>query len=399
MIEAPLSWIKEIQTTLIDAGAIPLSGYAPAFPWEALSQKIAELLQSPDVKISLRQTTVLKGPDVLKGFGAGCISIALDLTPLNGQAFWVMGKEDVATFTTMALTQSPGIKGFSSAKFQEGFYYYLCTEIVQTANEINALGDLSISMASPALPPEEESLCIDVEIKFPQRTLWGRLVCPASVHETYKTHFSHEEPPPLTSAFASQMDVTVRVELGQTHLTVSQWKNVHVGDFILLERCTFDPLSKKGNALLMLEQTPLLRARIKDSSLKIIDYALYREEEHTMNPEIPPEDEHTEHEAAEEEFISDVESEETTEHLWSPEDGEVEKMISAKEIPLTLTVEVARMRINLEKLLQLAPGNVLELPVRPEQGVDIVISGKKVAKAELIQLGDMLGLKILQLGE
>jgi flagellar motor switch protein FliN/FliY len=47
-------------------------------------------------------------------------------------------------------------------------------------------------------------------------------------------------------------------------------------------------------------------------------------------------------------------------------------------------------------LLHLKPGNVLELSVRPEQGVDLSIGGKKVAKAELVKLGDVLGVKILE---
>ena len=67
-----------------------------------------------------------------------------------------------------------------------------------------------------------------------------------------------------------------------------------------------------------------------------------------------------------ESFDAEDNSEETSEtapeenHLWAPEDiGEInEKMISSSELPLTLTVEVARLQINLNKLLQLSPGNV-----------------------------------------
>jgi flagellar motor switch protein FliN/FliY len=75
-----------------------------------------------------------------------------------------------------------------------------------------------------------------------------------------------------------------------------------------------------------------------------------------------------------------------------------ENMIPADQVPMTVTVEVTRLRVSLDKLLQLSPGNVLELPVKPEQGVDLTINGKKVAKAELIKMGDALGVKILQIG-
>lgn len=402
MTQAPLSWIKEIHHTLIDAKAIPLSGNVPDFPWEKLSRTIAALLQTPELTLSARRTTFLKGADILSGLGMGPISIALEATPLGGEVFWVMGKEDVAALTAIALTEAHDTKGFSSPKFQEGFYYYLGTQVVQMIDEMNAFGELSIKMAKPALPQQEESLCIDVEIQIPKHKFWGRLVCPASFHQAFKAHFYSELPHPLTSAAARQMDVTIGIELGHTELSVSEWKSISIGDFILLDRCTFDPTTKKGTAALMLEQTPLLRARIKDNSLKIIDYAFYREEKPHMNPEIPPDEENQEPHLEPEDFSSaELESEDSAnkEHLWSPEDGTMEKLISSKDIPLTLTVEVARMRINLEKLMQLSPGNILELPVRPEHGVDVVIGGKKVAKAELVKLGEMLGIKILQLGD
>ena len=95
------------------------------------------------------------------------------------------------------------------------------------------------------------------------------------------------------------------------------------------------------------------------------------------------------------------ESPKNEESLWASdtEESSLDTLIPTSDIQLSLTVEVARFKINLEKLLQLKPGNVLELPVRPEQGVDISIGGKKVAKAELIKLGDILGVKILQRGD
>jgi flagellar motor switch protein FliN len=397
MNEAPLSWVKEIQHTLIDTGAIPLSGHAPAFPWNALSSQISSLLDLPDLKITPHQTSFLKDNAITTGFGSGFVSIALDLAPLSNQVFWLMSRDDVAKLTSLALTLSQKEKGFSSPKFQEGFYYFLGTQAVQTVNALSCFGNLALNIAKPASPPQEESLCIDVEIQHPEHTFWGRLVCPTSFHEAFKTHFASREPPPLTEAATQHIDISLHVQLGQTSLSLSEWQGVNVGDFILLDRCTFDPKTHKGTAALVLEQTPIFRARIKDNSLKIVDYALYREEENSMNFKSP----HNEENPEEDLSSVELEAEEADEgkHLWSPENDETTKLISPREIPLTLSIEVARLQMSLDKLLQLSPGNVLELPVKPEQGVDVVIGGKKVAKAELIKLGAVLGIKILQIGE
>ena len=404
MTQAPLSWVQEIHHALIEAKEIPLHGLSPVFPWEACSQQIASALQLPELKIIPGQTQFLTDDKITEGLGEDFISIPLEMAPLSGKAFWIMAKADIAKWTALNLTPANGTKGFSSPQFQEGFYYFLAVKVLAAIRELNPFGDLSPQMGKTAELPKEQALCIDVEIQHPKQTLWGRIVCPLEFHQAFKAHFSQRTPTPLTSALAKQIDVPIRVEIGQSVLSLSKWKNASVGDFILLDRCTFHPQTHKGTATLSLYQTPLLRARVKETHLKIVDYAFYREEKKLMSPETPSNEENREETFEEGEILSSEESSEVDaeeNHLWSAENPEAvsEKIISASEIPMTLTVEVARMRMNLDKLLQVSPGNVLELPVKPEQGVDLTVDGKIVAKGELIKLGEMLGVKILQIGQ
>jgi len=72
--------------------------------------------------------------------------------------------------------------------------------------------------------------------------------------------------------------------------------------------------------------------------------------------------------------------------------------ITPNEIPVNLVVEIGRIQMNVQKLLQLEPGNLLELNVHPEQGVDLVINSKKVGKGELVRVGENLGIRILEIG-
>ena len=151
---------------------------------------------------------------------------------------------------------------------------------------------------------------------------------------------------------------------------------------------------------MVLNKTPLFRARLKTDAIKILDYAFYYEEpmDHTSGDE----PENTEGEIpSDENFIEEEMGSE--EHMWSTEpkkeEGVMEKMLSSQEIPITLTVEVAKLQMNVAKLLQLKPGNTLELNMRPEQGVALTVNGKRIAKGELVKLGESLGVKILQIGE
>ena len=78
---------------------------------------------------------------------------------------------------------------------------------------------------------------------------------------------------------------------------------------------------------------------------------------------------------------------------------ETEEMISTEEIPIELHVEVGTILMDLKKVLQLKPGNLLELGIKPEQGVNLMVHGKPFAKGELLQVGDVLGVRIIKLAK
>lgn len=88
--------------------------------------------------------------------------------------------------------------------------------------------------------------------------------------------------------------------------------------------------------------------------------------------------------------------------LWSTPNGENEavgKILSSSQIPLTLTVEVARLTLPLEKVMHLKPGNLLDLNIGPAPTVHLTVGGRPVARGELVKIGDSVGVKILGLGE
>ncbi|HRD55405.1 MAG TPA: FliM/FliN family flagellar motor switch protein, partial [Parachlamydiaceae bacterium] len=68
-----------------------------------------------------------------------------------------------------------------------------------------------------------------------------------------------------------------------------------------------------------------------------------------------------------------------------------------EEMVLDVIVEVGRLEMSIEKLTELQPGNILEIDVRPENGVDLVVNGKRIGKGELLKLGEVLGVRILDI--
>lgn len=116
-------------------------------------------------------------------------------------------------------------------------------------------------------------------------------------------------------------------------------------------------------------------------------------------------DEEDESEEVEEEDTSDSESEkpeaepaEETETV-APSAAASASPVKPGEIPVTVCVEVARMNTDVQTLLNLQPGNLLEFHATPEQGVDLTINGSCVAKGELLQIGDAIGVRVLEVGQ
>ena len=117
------------------------------------------------------------------------------------------------------------------------------------------------------------------------------------------------------------------------------------------------------------------------------------------------EEEYTE-ELSEEEYTED---EEGLEEGSAPAQGENKpgeakpapvkevKPVKADEVPLDVVVEVGHFKITVQKLSELKPGDILDLNFRPEEGVQLVANGHYIAKGELLKIGDLIGVRILDI--
>ena len=395
MSEAPYYWLEKISEAARVMQKVPLLGTPPPFPWEACKQALSHNWNLPDLSFTPYKTLWRSHKEMLEGLGKDPKLTVFELTPLKGKVFLALSAEDVAKLTRSSLVSNGETKGFSDKRLQEGFYQYLLLEGVHAFEELHPFGDLSLTLAEESSLPSEGALCIDIQGEIAGKSLFARLLLSEEICASLRSHFI-QKPHAFSNELVKTLELSLKIEVGSTSLPLSKWKTIQGGDCLLLDRCTFDPKTHKGSAELVLDKTPLFRLRIREEGVKILDYAFYYEEEITAMDE---DDIEEDDEFEEEEEISKTEEENP---LWetTPNDeaNVLEKRITANDIPLTITVEIARLKLTVEKLLELKPGNELTLPVRPEQGVDLLINGKKVAKGELIKIGEALGIRILNIG-
>jgi flagellar motor switch protein FliN len=317
------------------------------FPWGDASHAIGSAIGVKDLTLSASRT-VWKGPgEVLQGLGDRPFLVSVEVSPIAGSVFFALSKHDVAHLTSRAVSTSEHKEGFSNAKLQEGFYHFLFLKALQAIDHLKIFKEVAFHFSPASSLPQENAFCIDIDCTFPEKTLKGRLICPQSFLSAFKAHQPMQKSTLLSSEATHNIEVTLRSEVGMASISPEEWEKINVGDFVMLDRCSYNPLEEKGSVTLLLGETPLLIARMKSEGMKILDYAFYQEDMPTT----------------ENQFI--------------------------------LTAEIGRIRLPLQKLLHLQPGAMIDLIQRPEQGVDITINGKKVASGELLKLGETIGLRIL----
>jgi len=356
MKEVSYDWLNLVEKALAKTEQLPSLEENFPFPWADASHAIGSGLQLTDLNLSSTRTAWKKHDAALQGLGEKVFIVSVEMAPIEGSVFFAMSENDVAYLTTQTLIGGEHKEGFSNAKLREGFYHFLFLKALEAVDHLKVFKEVSFHFSPNHTLPMQEALCIDIDLALPEKTVHGRLICPQSFLDSFKTFQPMQKGTLLSSETTQGIDVSLRCEVGHTSISREEWDKIQQGDFVILDRCSYDPMEQKGSATLMLGTTPLIIARMKPEGMKVLDFAFYKEES-TDNP-----------------------SSETP-----------------SESDLTVTAEIGHVSMPLNNLLHLEPGMMIDLVMRPEQGVDLTVDGKKVASGELLKLGETVGLRILDI--
>ncbi len=379
----PFHWVRKVDTALLELDQVPLYGNAPRFDFQRISSLIASHFGITGLSLEMGECAWRDPTDLTEGLGSNLLTLGAALTPLSGEALWLMSRQDVAYLTSWLMNGKARGRSVSSEILQEGFYRYLALNALDALQGLEPLKDFSLKLDEEASLPHGASWCADIKLTFEQRSCWGRLVINEHLLTSWQRHFASLRELFSLTPLAKSLEVSVGVKTGSVVLTAPQWKKLKKGDFVLLDRGSYDPKHKDGVASITLAGTPLFHVSVKENKIKLLDYALFYEDE-MENREPAPEMQESEPNASE--TMGE-------ENMIPADEG---RSMAVKDLPLHVTVELARLRISVDQLMKLSPGNFLELPIHPEQGVALTVNGQKVGRAELVYLGEKLGIRILE---
>lgn len=64
------------------------------------------------------------------------------------------------------------------------------------------------------------------------------------------------------------------------------------------------------------------------------------------------------------------------------------------DVPVTISMEIGRTRINIRNLLQLNPGSVVELDRLAGEPMDVLVNGTLIAHGEVVVVNDRFGIRL-----
>jgi len=447
--EQSYTWLRKIPGELYSLDEKPLLGYSPAFPWDKFSAQLNKSLQTNDIAVSPGELQWRTSKELFEGLGDKVAGSSYSIGPLTGNVWWLMPEQSVMRFMELLLIREPdhSFEASIDDDFIKASCQFLAIEAISAFDAIGYDKKLNPLVMRSIDNPTEPCLCLDIHITFKGETLYGRLCLSSSFRKAWMQRYLQQKADLSALPMADSLEVMIQLEAGKIDLKPSEWRQLKIGDFVLIDSCSLEPDQDKGRVMLVINGIPCFRGKVKQGSLKILEHPLYHEVDKSMaNPpknedkdlddedfddldqeskvddtDIKDDEEDIDFDISDDDIESDVKKSapETTKagvgakpaaagasaitpakDLKSPSPATLipsQVALSVEEIPMPVVIEVGRIQMTVKKLLELQPGNMLELDIHPESSVDMVVNGKRIARGELLRIGDVLGIRILEL--
>jgi flagellar motor switch protein FliN/FliY len=381
-------WLKYVEKTLVQADAIPLLGNSAPFPLSELQKSLQELFEVP-LNLEVKEWHWLNVEEMLRDFDREDIQLTLKAEPLLGEFYVMIKQRDLCKLSSWFILKKKSNAPLLSGDFLQGFASFVALKSLDQLEKLDYFQGLNFKLMSHGEKPIEKALCLDVQLQYEKETLSFKLALSESFKRGWVQRLS-SNPPHFSPESLESTQVSCHLDIAKLAFSIDEWQDVKSGDFIPLQGSNLDLKNQTGSFTLSMNHLPLYRVRLKEKGLKILEQPIY--EEANMDE--------MDHEMAQEQEVplENTVSSEVVEESLEDEGAlknEPAPQASIGEVPLNITVELARFKMSVQKLMQLSPGNLLELNVSLDEPVSLVANGKKIATGELIKVGHTLGVRIL----
>jgi flagellar motor switch protein FliN/FliY len=400
-----------------------------SFPWKEFAESFGKVM---GVTLELSPGTIewKERKNIYESLSPPHISVPIALPGIPGFILLVVSKSDFLLLLENLLHVSADALSQQDPSFFDQFLAFFYSQLIACTQDFDQIKALSPRITGPQDMSFEGYLSLDIAVTLPFGNSLARLLVTPEFLDGWRKKRLGEEPTP--ASLLTDVETTLCVEAGRTFLTAEEITNLHTGDFLLLNHPFFIPESERARIFLTYKGRPLFRGNLKDGKIKILEMPLQHEAftplgGHSMaqstssakgatpNPLTRPQhsedesshEEHEDEELKDEPFEESPEENEETAELTEAEALKIQGLsinisnepLQIEKIPLPVVVQLAELTMTLGEISSLQPGNLLDLDVRPENGVCLVVNGRIFANGELVLIGENVGVRIKEIGQ
>ena len=274
----PYAWIKKIPGIVAQADTIPLLGNPPPFPWDECAQEIQKILDIKKIEISSSEYDWKEEGASVKGLGSPYIIQEFSIASQKGSFYFVISESDRAQLLDLLLFKGKKLTPIDD-QFQSAFLDFVTLEVLSIVQQLGYAPEFMPKLVKNGSLPDSPLLGMDVTISADGFRSIVRLLITPELNQSLKEHYMEKNAAKtFQHPLAEQVDVTLHLEAGSATLKQDQWKQVKPGDFLLLDRCTLNAGENAGIVTLTMKGHPVLRGKLQDGNIKILENPLFRED-------------------------------------------------------------------------------------------------------------------------
>lgn len=273
-------WIKKIEPEIVEAASLPSYVSPPDFPFDQFSEILSQTLGIENLEIGLGSSEWKVRENYYNGLGSNPLSLGLQMSPLQGNLFWVVSFDDMQKLTSWLKDRKDQAISLDHPDLLKGLYRYIFVEALKTTQNLGTYGNLALKLVDH--PTQDNSaFAIDVSIKNGSETIWGRLLLSSTFYTSFSNYYASQRPSLNQIKKGKDIKIPLSIEVGSVSLTSDELKSLSVGDFIVAEQVYYHVEAGKGSCKIYLNERAIFQAKIRENQIKILDYIFeYEEKSH-----------------------------------------------------------------------------------------------------------------------
>ncbi len=237
-------FVPGLLSTIPEELIIPLFTSFSGFPWKALSEILEKQLSIPDFMVDFKNAS-WRAP-VLGHDKERYRYLEIHLSPLETPIYISFMPDDLKVMMGILLGKEHKPWNLTISE-EEHAVIYLALEVAASFSKLTAFKSFNPRVVGFTKPIEERMYQVQFKLTFYDQETWLQCLIPSSFQREFAAHFQKMPLDLFAMKMGKKLPLALSLQIGSTSLHPKDWKGVREGDVILLDRCTYDPETQKGN--------------------------------------------------------------------------------------------------------------------------------------------------------